>query len=97
MNPTWKRAISWLIIIPALLGVAVSYSAIWVLLAYFATGLVWYAVLALLVSGPYAGAGAILAYSKPRQNLALTLGISGFVLWVLLWVLCFTVLGFQVG
>jgi hypothetical protein len=97
MNPKWKHVITWLILIPALLGVAVSYAAIWVLLAYFATGVDWYAGLALLVSGPYAGAGAILAYSKPRQNLALTLGISGFVLWAMLWVLCFTVLGFRVG
>jgi uncharacterized membrane protein len=77
------------------LGVVLSYYAIWVLLAYFAAGLVWYANLALLVSGPTSGIGALIAYRRPRQKLALTFGLLGLTLWVVLWVLCFTVLGFR--
>ncbi len=69
------------------MGVALSYWAIWVLVAYFAAGLVWFAEVALFVSGPMSGIGAALAYRKPRQKIAMTLGILGLVCWVLLWVL----------
>jgi hypothetical protein len=91
-----KRYISWLVVGTGVLGVALSYYAIWVLLAYFAAGLVWYANLALLVSGPVSAIGAAIAFRSPRQKLALTLGILGFVLWIVLWVLMFAVLGFRI-
>ena len=97
MNVDWKRIISWLVVVTGLLGVALSYWAIWVLVAYFAAGLVWFAQVALLASGPAAGVGAALAYRRPRQKVAMVLGLSGLGFWVLLWVLCFTVLGFRVG
>jgi len=96
MNLKWKRIISWITVVTGLLGVALSYYAIWVLVAYFAASLVWYANVALLVSGPTAGVGAVIACRKPRQNLALAFGLFGFTFWVLLWVLCFSVLGFRV-
>ncbi len=91
-----KQFISWLVVTAGFLGVAVGYWAIWVLVAYFATGLVWYANLALLLSGPPSGIGAAIACRKPRQKLALAFGLVGLTLWVVLWVLCFAVLGFRV-
>ncbi|MDT4966004.1 MAG: hypothetical protein QOJ64_741 [Acidobacteriota bacterium] len=95
MKVEWKRITSWVIVVIGLLGVALSYYALWILIAYFAAGLVWFANLALLLSGPVSGIGGILAWLKPRQKIAMVLGILGFALWVLLWVLCFTVLGFR--
>jgi len=89
MNVEWKRIISWLIIVMGVMGVALSYWAIWVLIAYFVAGLVWFAQVALLVSGPMSGIGAALAYRKPRQTIAMTVGILGLVCWVLLWMLLF--------
>ena len=68
-----KRMISWLVVIAGLLGVALSYIAIWVVVSTFAAGLVWYANLALVVSGPASGIGAAIACRKPRQKLALSL------------------------
>jgi hypothetical protein len=95
MNVEWKRIISWVIVVIGLLGVALSYYAIWVLIAYFAAGLIWFAEVALFFSGPISGIGGMLARWKPRQKIAMALGISGFALWLLLWALCFTVLGFR--
>ena len=50
----------------ALFGVVVSYYGIYVLLAYFAAGLVGWASVALLVSGPIGGVAAGLAWIRPR-------------------------------
>ena len=97
MNIEWKRIVSWLIVVTGVMSVALSYWAIWVLVAYFVNGVVWFAEVALLVSGPMSGIGAAVAYRKPRQKIAMTLGILGLVCWVLLWVLCFAVLGFRFG
>ncbi|MDQ3819227.1 MAG: hypothetical protein M3362_16340 [Acidobacteriota bacterium] len=97
MNLEWKRIISWLVVVVGLLGVVFSYCAIWVLVAYFAAGLVWFAQVALLLSGPTSGVGAALALRRPRQKFAMVLGLLGLILWVLLWVLCFAVLGFRIG
>lgn len=91
----WKRIISWLIVVIGLLGVALSYYAIWVVVAYFASGLVWFAEVALFLSGPISAIGGMLAWWKPRQKIVMVLGILGFALWVFLWMLCFAVLGFR--
>jgi len=93
-----KRMISWLVVIAGLLGVALSYIAIWVAVSsFFVAGLVWYANLALVVSGPASGIGAAIACRKPRQKLALAFGLLGLTLWTILWTLCFTVLGFRIN
>lgn len=92
---TPKRILSWLIISIALLGVALSYYAMWILVTYFAAGLVWYAEAALLISGPVAGIGAALAYKRPRQKLAMIFAFIGVTFWVLLWAIMFLVLGFR--
>lgn len=90
-----KQVVSWSAVAIGLLGVAVSYAAIWVIMTSFAAGVVWYAGLALVASGPTSGIGAAIACRKPQQRIALVLGITGFTLWIALWVLCFTVLGFR--
>ena len=77
------------------LGVALSYAAIYVLLAYFAAGIVWWANLALLLSGPMAGLGAALAWRQPRQTVAAATGLLAACLWLLLWFLMLTVFGFR--
>ena len=97
MNSGWKRIVSWLIVAAGVMGVVLSYWAIWVLVAYFAAGLVWFAGVALLVSGPISGVGAALACREPRQNTAMTFGILGHAWWVLRWGLCFAVLCFRFG
>jgi hypothetical protein len=89
-----KHVISWFAVIIGAAGVILSYYAVWVVAAYFASGVVWYANLAGLVSGPIAGFGAAVAWRPPRQNLVVALGTSALALWLLLWVLMFTVLGF---
>ena len=95
MNAGPKRVISWSVVVIGFLGVALSYIAVWVLVAYFAAGVGWYANLALLASGPTCGIGAAIAYRKPRQKFALSLGLVGLTFWVILWVLSFAVLGFK--
>ena len=97
MNLVWKRLASWVVVVIGLLTVALSYYSIWVLVAYFAASLIWFAEIALLVSGPMSGVGALLAYRQPRQKLAMTFGLLGLVGWIVLWVMCFTVLGFRFG
>ena len=92
-----KQIIAWIVVVLGLLGVALSYYAVWVLAVSFAAGLVWYANFALLMSGPTSGMGAVVAFRKPRQKLALILGAMGFALWVILWILSFAVLGFKLG
>jgi len=82
-----KRTIAWLLVVTGFLGVVLSYYSIWVLAAYFAAGLVWYANFALLVSGPTSAIGAAIACRQPRQKLALALGLFGFTSWFILWVL----------
>jgi len=89
-----KHVISWSAVIIGSAGVMLSYYAVWGVIAYFAAGVVWYANLAGVVSGPIAGFGAAMAWRRPRQNLVVALGLSALVLWLLLWVLMFTVLGF---
>ncbi len=46
MNLEWKRIISWLVVFVGIMGVALSYLAIYVLVAYFAAGIVGLAELA---------------------------------------------------
>jgi hypothetical protein len=89
-----KRYLAWSLAVIALVGVCVSYYGIWVLVAYFAAGLVWWGEAALLCSGPIGAIGALFAWVKPRQRIAMILGLIAFAAWVLLWVLMFTVLGF---
>jgi hypothetical protein len=92
-----KRIVSWLAVIAGLLGVALSYIAIWVIVTSFAAGLAWEANLALVLSGPACGIGAAIARRKPRQKLTLAFGLLGLTLWIILWALCFTVFGFRVN
>src|SRR6266496_1887409 len=47
-----KRTIAWLLGLMSVVGVYVSYHGIYILLAYFGAGLVWWANLALSISGP---------------------------------------------
>lgn len=61
-----KRVILSLVVGTGLLGVAVSYAAIWIILTSFAAGATWYATLALVASGPTSGIGAVLACRKPQ-------------------------------
>jgi hypothetical protein len=90
-----KSLSSWVLVIAGVLGVLVSYCAIWVLLAYFAAGIVWWANAALLGSGPIAAVGSLLARRSPRQRVAMWIGWLAFAGWALLWTLMFTVLGFK--
>jgi hypothetical protein len=92
-----KRAICWLLVVTGFLGVVLSYYGIWGLLDPFSAGLVWYGTLALFISGPTSAIGAAIAYRKPRQKLALALGLFGSISWFILWVLCFTKLGFRLA
>jgi hypothetical protein len=92
-----KRWGAWTLALIALLGVLVGYYGIYILLAYFAAGLVGWASIALLVSGPIGAVAAGLAWIKPRQRIAMTIGLFAFSAWLLLWILMFTVLGFKVG
>lgn len=90
-----KKTAVWLMVVLGLLGVAAGYYGIYVMIAHFASGLVWWGEVLLLVGGPVSQAGALLALKNPRQRLAAAVGYAGFGLWVILWVLCFTVLGFR--
>jgi hypothetical protein len=91
-----KRVIAWVVGTIGFLGVALSYLGMWVLLTSFAAGVAWPVSLALAVSGPTSGVGAAIAYRNPRQKLALAFGLAGLALWIILWVLCFTVFGFRI-
>lgn len=90
VNAKRKQILVWAAVITGFLGVALSYFAIYVLAAYFAAGLVWYANFALAISGPMAGGGAIVALKRPQHKLAFVVGLIGFVLWGLLWILVLT-------
>nr|HEV7954067.1 hypothetical protein [Candidatus Acidoferrales bacterium] len=92
-----KRIVSWLVVAAGSLGVALSYFAIWIIAAYFVAGIAWFASFALFVSGPISAVGALLARRKPRQKAAFVIGLTGFMLWIVLWILLFTVggLGFD--
>jgi hypothetical protein len=37
------------------------------------------------------------AWIKPRQRIAMTIGLVAFGAWLLLWILMFTVFGFKFG
>jgi hypothetical protein len=95
VNVERQRAISWVLVATGFLGVLLSYYGIWGLLNPFSAGLAWPESLALFVSGPISAAGGVIAYRKPRQQLAVALGVFGFLAWITLWVLCFTKLGFR--
>lgn len=92
-----KKWFSWVLVISGLLGVATSYWGVYVLLAYYAAGLVWWASWALFFSGPVAGVGAAVACFRPRQAAAISTGLAGAGAWLILWVFCLTVLGFESG
>jgi hypothetical protein len=63
-----KGCLAWGLAVVALVGVCVSYFGIWVLIAYFAAGLVWWGQAALLCSGPIGGIGALLAWVKAAST-----------------------------
>jgi hypothetical protein len=90
-----KRCASWFFVVVGVVGVIISYWSIYILVAYFAAGLVLWAELALLISGPIGAGAASLAWFKPRQRIAMTIGLLVFAAWLLLWILMFTVLGFR--
>ena len=73
-----KRWGTWTLALVALFGVVVSYYGIYILLAYFAAGLVGWASVALLVSGPIGAVAAGLAWIKPRQRIVMMIGIIRF-------------------
>src|SRR5260370_18888554 len=86
---TLKQIVAWFFVLVAATGVVISYCGIYVLAAYFAAGLVWWASLSLLFSGPI-GLGAFgLAWSKPRQPIAMVIGFLVFFAWGFLWLLLF--------
>ena len=72
-----ERAISWVVVAAGLLGVVRSYVSIWVIVTTFTTSVVWRVNPGLVVSGPTSGIGTVIACKKPRQKLALALGIAG--------------------
>ena len=90
-----KKKLAWSLVALGLVGVAAGYWSIYVLIAYFAAGLVRWASVPLFAGGPISLVGALLSLREPKQRLAAGLGFSGFALWVVLWFLCFTVLGFE--
>ena len=90
-----KQVLSWFLVGLGLVGVAVGYWSIYILVAYFAAGIVWWASVLLFAGGPLALAGGVVSLRKPKQRVAAGLGFSGFALWVLLWFLCFAVVGFE--
>src|ERR1700678_137393 len=96
MTPKTKRIVSWLLVAIGTFVVALSCYSIWIIAAYFVAGLAWFASLAILVSGPISGLGAFFARRKPRQKAAFAVGVAGFFLWIVIWVLLFTIghLGF---
>jgi len=92
-----KRSGAWVLTLIALFGVVVGYYGVYILLAYFAAGLVGWASVALLVSGPIGAVAAGIAWIKPRQRIAMSIGLLAFAAWLLLWILMFTVFGFKLG
>jgi hypothetical protein len=81
----WKRTTTWLFVALSVLGVVISYWGIYVLAAYFAAGLVWWASLSLLLSGPIGATGAIIGWRAPRQRIAFGIELFSFAAWLLLW------------
>lgn len=92
-----KRLATWVLVFVGACGVVVSYYGIYILLAYFAAGLVGWAEVALFISGPIGALAGGIAWIKPRQRIAMVIGLLTFAAWLLLWILMFTVLGFKVG
>ncbi|HWX41369.1 MAG TPA: hypothetical protein VN345_09495 [Blastocatellia bacterium] len=90
-----KRCFAWGFDLIALAGVYVSYSGVYIMAAYFAAGLVWWASLALFISGPVGLAAAVLAWVRPRQRVATAIGLAAFIAWLFLWILMLTVGGFS--
>lgn len=70
---------------------------VYILLAYYASGLVWWVSWARFFSGPLAGVGAAVAFFPPRQRAAYAAGLLCAGTWLILWVLCLTVFGFEFG
>src|SRR5215475_9084108 len=91
MPELFKRIIAWVFVTIGVIGVALSYTAIWVLLAYFASGVGWQTELIILVSGPIAGIGALVARRNQPQKLAMIIGSIAFCLWIILWLFLFAV------
>jgi len=80
-----KRTSVWFLVVVSVIGVVISYWGIYVLAAYFAAGLVWWASLFLFISGPIGATGAIIGWKQPRQHIALVFGLFSFAAWLLLW------------
>ncbi len=80
-----KRGSVWFLALTSMVGVIVSYWGIYVLAASFAVGLVWWASLALLTSGPIGAMAAIVGWKRPRQRIAIAVGLIGVGAWLLLW------------
>lgn len=70
-----KRLVTWVLVLLGGCGVVVSYYGIYILLAYFASGLVVWAEVALFISGPIGVLAASIALIKPRQRIAMTVGL----------------------
>ena len=52
---------------------------------------------ALAISGPIGALAGGIAWIKPRQRIAMVIGLVTFAAWLILLILMFTVLGFKVG
>ena len=87
-----RQTLAWILAIIGAVGAAVAYYGVWVLATTFAAGLVWYAALAVLGSGPIAAAGAALAFPRPRFRTPLVIGTTAFLAWAILATMVFTVL-----
>jgi hypothetical protein len=92
---TFKRIATWFLALVSVVGVFISYEGIYILLAYFAAGLVWWGNLALSISGPLGGVAAGLAWIKPRQRIAMSIGLLALLAWLFLLFLMFAVFGFR--
>jgi hypothetical protein len=84
-SPTFKRSYVWVLVLLSVLGVVIGYGGIYIMAAYFASGLVWWATYALMFSSPLGGTSAIVAWSSPRQRIAATIGLLVFAAWLFLW------------
>jgi len=80
-----KRGVVWFLALTSVLGVAVGYWGIYVLAAYFAAGLVWWASLALFISGPIGASAVIVGRKNPKQRTAIGVGLVALASWLLLW------------
>jgi len=63
--------------------------AFWVLVSTFAAGLIWWASLCLVLAGPLALAGFLLALIRPRQLFAVWLNGILVIIFATIWYLLF--------